>query len=358
MKMCRCAVRPAVQTVRELPVHIDHWAQTGRGPLAVFLPAYGKSGAALLRIYFLARALRAHGWRTSVLPPKLGLGQRQRLLNRLSPDAVVMQGARHPLNRPEFYPGAPVFYDLDDADFHLEHLEGPVRRAMPHVTAVIAGSAYIAEWCDTAGAARSHVVWTGTPPSKRNWAAQEARPPTIAWSQTQPMTYVHEANLVRDVVARIGAAHPVTLRLYDRRPGDDPGFAQSFEAPGVHVEWRETCQYRDYISSFDDVAIGLAPLCPAAPFSRGKSFGKVLAYLDARVPVIGSDACEHGAFFDETTGVITNDPARWADAALDLLKDAPARQTMADAAYTRFSETLTVSAAATRLNGILRASLG
>lgn len=330
LKICRNIARPAVQAVREIPVHSARLWQRGRGPRVLFLPAYGPSGAALLRIYLMARALRAKGWITTVLPPTLGLGQRQRILRRACPDIVVMQGARHVLNRPEFYRDVPVFYDLDDADFHLTHLEGPVRRAMAQVSGVIAGSQYIADWCNRAGAVQTHVVWTGTPPSKRIWCAQQARPPVVAWSQTRPMTYVHEAALVRTAVAQIGAAHPVTLRLYDRQPGDDLGFARSFDAPGVTVEWRETCQYSDYLASFDDVALGLAPLCPEAPFSRGKSFGKVLAYFDARVPVIGSDACEHGAFFDDKTGVITNDTARWVKAGLALLENASARQAMAD----------------------------
>ena len=352
-KICRTLARPAVQAVREIPVHSARLWQKGRGPHALFLPAYGPSGAALLRIYLLARALRAKGWITTVLPPTLGLGQRQRILRSTRPDIVVMQGARHALNRPEFYRDVPIFYDLDDADFHLAHLEGPVRRAMGGIAGVIAGSTYIADWCRRAGAAQTHVVWTGAPPSTRVWPAQQDRPPVIAWSQTRPMTYVHEAALVRSTVAQIGAARPVTLRLYDRQPGDDPAFAHSFKAPGVSVEWRETSRYSDYLQSFGDVALGLAPLCPDAPFARGKSFGKVLAYFDARVPVIGSEACEHGAFFDGKTGVITNDRTQWVKAGQDLLENALARQTMADAAYLRFQQTLTTSAAAHRLDDIL-----
>ncbi len=357
LRACRAIMRPALQVVRELPVHMDRLRQTGGARVAVFLPAYGPSGAALLRIFLVAKALRTKGWQTLIVPPTLDLSQRQRILKRTSPDIVVMQGARHALNRPELYPGQPIFYDLDDADFHLDHLEAPVSAAMPQVKAVIAGSAYIEEWCRGAGAATTHVVWTGTPPTSRTWRPQSARLDLIAWSQTRPMTYVHEADLVRRTVAQIGAERPVTLRLYDRQPGDDPSFAASFEAPGVNVEWRETCDYVDYLSSFDDVAIGLAPLCPDAPFSRGKSFGKVLAYLDARVPVIASDACEHGAFFDETTGVITNDTELWVSRGLELLADANARQAMADAAYTRFVDQLTVTAAATRLDDIFQGYL-
>ena len=75
-------MRPAVQRLREIPVVSSRLWQRGRGPVAVFLPAYGPEGAVLLRIYRVAGALRGLGWRTLVLPWRLTLAQRQRLLDR------------------------------------------------------------------------------------------------------------------------------------------------------------------------------------------------------------------------------------------------------------------------------------
>lgn len=353
----RALLRPPLQALREMPVHGARLRQRGQGPHALFLPAYGPEGAALLRIYNVARALRGLGWASSVLPPALGLGQRRRLIAGIAPDIVVMQGARHPLNRPGLYGARPVFYDLDDADFHLAHLAGPVRRAMGQVAGVIAGSDYIARWCLAAGAPTAPVVWTGTRPLRRVWPAQNTRPPVIAWAQTRPMTYRREAGLVRRVVARIGAARPVTLRLFDRQPGDDPGFAAGFRSSGVTVEWIEKRPFRDYMEAFSDVALGLAPLCPEAPFVRGKSFGKVLAYLEAQVPVIASAAGEHDRFFRADTGVITNDEDRWVAAALVLLADGAARGRLAQAAHEAFLARLTLDRAAARIDRILRAHL-
>ena len=117
--------------------------------------------------------------------------------------------------------------------------------------------------------------------------------------------------------------------------------------------WRETARYRDYLASFDDVAVGLAPLCPETPFSRGKSFGKVLAYLDRGVPVVGSDACEHGAFFTRETGVITNDVEEWAVAIAQLLADTAERQVILGMAYGAFQRQLATAAAARSLHGVL-----
>lgn len=355
----KALARPALDAARGVPVRARMWRMVGEGPLAVFLPAAGREGSALLRIHNVAGALGPLGWRCLVLPWRLSLAQRRRFLATLAPDVVVMQGARHPLNRPVLYRGLTIVYDMDDADFHLDHLAGPVRQAMPDVRLVTAGSAYIAQWCREAGAGEARVVWTGTPVSPRPRPPQALRPPVMAWAQTRPMTYVREAALVREAAARIAARRPgVILRLYDRRAGDDPGFAESFAAPGLTVEWCEKARYSDYLASFDDVALGVAPLCPETPFSRGKSFGKVLAYLDRKVPVIASDAGEHGGFFSAATGVVTNDLDRWSAAAAGLLDAADQRQAMADAAFLEFRARLTTDAAASRLDTLLRQAAG
>ena len=352
----RGIARPALHGLRSLPVHSQLFRQPGRGPCAVFLPASGPEGAALLRIHAIAGALRPLGWRTLVLPWRLTLAQRQRFLDRIRPDVIVMQGARHALNRPVLYPGVPIVFDMDDADFHLPHLAEPVRRAMPQVAAVIAGSRYVADWCRAAGAEQVHVVWTGSPVSAAPRVPQALRPPVIAWAQTRPATYLREAALVRRVTAALAARHPgITLRLYDRQKGDDPGFAQSFAQPGLTVEWRKTCRYSDYLQSFGDVSLGFAPLCPETPFSRGKSFGKVLAYLDRGVPVLASDACEHGRFFTPATGIVSNDEAVWVEAAARLLTRPDERQQIADRAFAAYAQRLSMPCAARRVADVLRA---
>lgn len=344
----------ALQAARAVP----SWgrvalARRGRGPLVACLPARGAVQSSLLRIHNVAAALEPFGWRAVVLPWKLSLRQRQAMLAELAPDVVLMQGARHDLNRPALYPGLKIVYDMDDADFHLPHLAGPVLRAMGEVEAVITGSEYVAEWCRAAGA-RAHVVWTGSPVSRRPRTPQALRPPVIAWAQSRPMTYAREADLVFEVMSRLQTVRPdAVLRLYDRRAGDDPGFLRRFWEAGIAIEWLGRLGYRDYLASLDDVAVGLAPLCPETPFSRGKSFGKVLAYLDRKVPILASDACEHGRFFTPGTGVITNDPAIWV-AMLDHLLSVPAdRQAMADAAFAAFRQKLTLGGAAEKISEIL-----
>lgn len=322
------------------------------------MPAYGREGAALHRIYNIAEQLCASGEDVHVLPWKFTLAQRRYWLSVLRPDIVVMQGTRHPLNRPALYAGHRVVLDLDDADFHLPHLAASVRAAMGHVTAVMAGSGYIADWCRKAGACETHVVWTGSPVSRAPRVSQSQRPPVVAWAQTRPMQYRHEAALIRRVMRQVALRHPGTvLRLYDRRPGDDPAFADSFRAPGLELEWHASAGYETFLSSLDDVALGLAPLLPTDPFCRAKSFGKLLAYFDRQVPVVASDFGEPRVFFTPETGVLCRSQAQWGQAISTLLPDAPRRQRMAEAGFAAFTKHLTTQVAADQVKTVLH-SLG
>lgn len=354
-KPLRQGAKQVFQHLRAVPIWGQvAWARQGRGPVAAFLPARGRTQSSLLRIYNVAGALRTLGWHTVVLPWTLTLPQRRRMLSGLDPDVVVMQGARHELNRPSLYGPWPIVYDMDDADFHIAHLSGPVNDAMSQVAAVLAGSSYIAEWCLAAGAPMAPVVWTGTPVSPAPRRLQAGRPAVVAWAQTRPETYRREARLVQQVMARVARTHAgVRLRLYDRQGQGDAAFLAGFAAAGITVEWCPPMAYGDYLVSFDDVAVSLAPLCPETPFSRGKSFGKILAALDRKVPVVGSDACEHGAFFTPQTGIITNDLDLWAMSICDLLSAPARRQDMADRAFEAFSNQLTVEAAARKVEDVL-----
>jgi hypothetical protein len=340
--------------LREVPLWPAVFRHGGPGPRVAFLPSKGREMSSLLRIYHVADAMRQFGWAVLVLPASLTLAQRHRLLGRFAPDVVLMQGARHALNRPALYPGQRIVYDMDDADFHLPRLASQVEEAMAGVELVLAGSRYVANWCRARGA-RAQVVWTGTPPSDPRPPPQTGRPPLVAWAQSAPVDYVEERTFVVEVMRRVAARRPgVRLRLFGRRPGDDATILAPFAAAGVAVEWLPMAPYPRFLRMLDDVAVGLSPICPETPFSRGKSFGKVLAYLDRGVPVVASDAADHGLFFTAASGVLSNDPAAWADAVLRLLDDADSRQAMADAGARAFRDRLSTEAAARQVDMALR----
>ncbi|MCU0906560.1 MAG: hypothetical protein MUF73_03750 [Rhodobacteraceae bacterium] len=326
----------------------------GGAPRAVFLPSRGREMSSLLRIYLVAAALRRRGWTTTVVPWRLGLDSRRQILSRLQPDVLVMQGARHSLNRPDLYPGERIAYDMDDADFHLDHLAEAVCDAMPKVDLVLAGSRYVADWCRAKGA-RADVVWTGTPVSADGRRPQAARGPVVAWTQTAPATYHRERAFVLDVMRRVKAHHPdVRLRLYDRRPGEPDTILAPFRTAGIAVEWRERLEYGHFLKSLQDVAVGLSPVCVDSPFSRGKSFGKILAYLDRGVPVVAGDAVDHPLVLDRTCAVLSNDAETCAAAVCRLLGSAPLRQEMADRGHARLLEVFAPDRVAEKVDDALR----
>lgn len=349
----RAGLRAALHRVTVLSVLAGAGAR-GAAPCAVFLPSRGREMSSLLRIYMVATALRRLGWQTVVVPWRLGLKDRHRILNALGPDLVVMQGARHPLNRPALYPGLRIAYDMDDADFHLDHLAGPVREAMPAVDLVLAGSRYVADWCRAHGA-RAEVVWTGTPVSATTYRDHAARGPVVAWAQTAPATYTRERDFVLEVMRRVRRRHPdVRLRLYDRRPGEPTTLLAPFESAGIAVEWRERLGYGRFLDSLEDVAVGLSPVCLDNPFSRGKSFGKILAYLDRGVPVVAGDAVDHSLVLDPGSAVLSNDAETCADAVCRLLASPGLRQEMADRGHARLRDVFAPEQVATRVDAALR----
>jgi hypothetical protein len=307
--------------LRELPSWPAVLRRSGPEPRVAFLPSKGREMSSLLRIYLIAEAMRPLGWSILVLPATLSLPQRHRFLQRFGPDVIVMQGSRHVLNRPALYPGYRIVYDMDDADFDLPRLSEAVREAMEGVHLVLAGSRYVAAWCRAQGAS-ARVVWTGAPLSNPLPPRQAARPPVVAWAQSAPVDYAGERAFVA-VMRRVAMHRPgVRLRLFGRRPGDDDAIIAPFTSAGVAVEWLPTMPYGRFLRSLDDAAVGLSPICPENCFSQGKSFGKVLAYLDRGVPVVASDEADHALFFTPGSGVLSNVPVVWSQTVLRVLDGA------------------------------------
>ncbi|MFN3938748.1 MAG: glycosyltransferase [Gemmobacter sp.] len=327
-------------------------AATGPGPSVAFLPSEGPVGASLLRAYNIAHALRAHGWRSLVIPPHLRLGQRQRILGVFRPDLVVVQQCRHPLNRVAHLDGRRLVLDIDDADF-LDSALRPELDAMATVAAgVICGSRFIRDWAATLNG-NTVIVWTGTPPSAGTPPEHAARAPIVTWAQASPLGYAAEFDYVRDVVKRVAArTGTVRFRLYGWDGQDDHPALADLRAAGVSVDLLPFMPYPAFVASLREVAVGLSAIVPRG-FSQGKSFGKILGYLDADVPVICSDAADHALFFAPGSGVVSNDPEVWAEAVADLLADPARRSAMAAAARARFLDELSLAAAARKVHAFL-----
>lgn len=346
--------------IREIPV----WrqllqARSRKGCKRIaFLPSAGREMASLLRVYEIAEALPADEWAPLVVPWTLKLAQRQRLLRNFAPDAVIVQKSRHELNLPEYYDAWPVIYDIDDADFFLPHLTNRVTQAVATADTVIAGSGFVAEWCRKLNP-DTEIVWTGTPVTAGTRTPQSRRGPIVAWAQSTPLSYVRETQWILRVMREVAAKHPeVVLRLYGRAPDQGMNLLQDFRDNGITVEWLPYMDYKAFLASLDDVAVGLSPVCVDNQFSQGKSFGKILAYLDMKIPVVTSDEVDHSLFFSGKTGIVSNDPDVWVTETIRLLEDPELRQRMVDKAYAAFLDELSIEAAARKYARIFTRVIG
>jgi hypothetical protein len=323
------------------------------GPRIAVLPWSTREASSLLRGYNIAEALNSRGWNAIVLPKQITLSQRRRVLRLFHPQVALLLKSRHPDNTGDLLTGIPYLYDLDDADFHSDRIRDRMERDVAQAAGVIAGSHYIAAWCRQHNPATS-VIWTGTPDRLSPAPPQAGRPPVVTWAQSAPFRYLRELAFVTDVLHDLGRTDFI-FRLYGCTPEDsDHPHIQKLRARGITVQMQPLMPYDAFLDSLEDVAVGLCPLIPESPFSRGKSFGKVLAYIRAGVPVIASDQADHSRFFTDSSGIVSDDPDTWRRGISELLDDPERRGAMATEAYGRFVRDLTTEAAATRVEALAR----
>tara|TARA_R110000751_G_scaffold30663_6_gene78280 strand:- start:3040 stop:4008 length:969 start_codon:yes stop_codon:yes gene_type:complete len=299
------------------------------------------------------------GWSVLVVPKHLSLAQRRRVIGAWRPDVLFVQQSRHPLNRVEYLGDIPFLYDLDDADFVDPEFEASMQALARQADAVICGSRHIRDWA-AQYSSRTEVVWTGTPlpPDSRFIPAHTERKPLVVWAQTNPAKYLAELAFVTEVMEQVAASRPGTaLRLYDWREAEDDPRLERLRRAGVSLELLPAMPYDLFLESLGDTAVGLSAIRTVTPFSRGKSFGKVLGYLSARTPVICSDEADHACLFDNSSGVVSNDAAVWVAAILRLIDDPAAREAIADAADVKFRANLTTEVAAQSISSILETVL-
>lgn len=317
------------------------WAR-GRAPRIAFLPSDSRVQSSLLRAYNIADELAKRSWATLVVPQQLTLDQRQRVLAAFRPDLIVLQQCRHHLNRVELLPDCPFVLDIDDADF-LDARLGPILEVTARASVgVICGSRYIRDW-----AARfsdnARVIWTTTPIRERRPGGAGPGEPVVTWAQSSPLGYPAELEFITEVMTEVARRRgPTRLRLYGWDAGSDHPALERLRAASLEIELLPFMPYEDFIESLSGVSLGLSPIVPDG-FSNGKSFGKILAYLDASVPVICSDEVDHSLFFTPRSGVVSNDRAVWVTEICRLLGDPAARTAMAAEAHADYLRRLSTT---------------
>ncbi len=328
-------------------------------PCVMVFPSDPELGSSAdLRGRSIGRELRKRGWRSVTVPTQIGLEARRRLIARARPDVLFFQLLRSPLNDPTLYPGVPSVIDIDDAAMLDPALREDIMRRVTAARLLIAGNRFIAEQFAHTGVP-SRVVWTcGYAHQDREPIPNRARHDIVAWGVSNSVSYAYERAYVADVAVRVARLYgPYTLRIFGVT---DRGVLADLEhrcvQAGVHVELIPPLPYHHFLERLGDVAVGLAPSCLDYPYSLGKSFGKVLAYLSTECTVVAHPVLEHPLFFtDGVNGaLIEDDRDKWAAATARLLSDPARRGRMADQAKADYLSRLSTQVGAQMIDEELR----
>jgi len=350
--------------VRELNLHAQRLVAPRRRPrVLILLNDMWTGGPGDLRGVAIARELRRQGWRAFAVPPQCELSQRRRIIRLERPDVLLLQQTMHSLNRPSLYGGIPCVIDADDADILDPRYNAKVIECLEGSHAAIAGNHWLAEQF------RKHnqdvsVVWTGnyheTAPSNRPPPTDGL--PIVAWASSGPNVFPDESALMRKMVFELAKTNRFAFELYGIAPGPaSEEYLESFRAPGVVVRSFPRMSYVAFLGTLKGTAVGLQPVCvETSPFSQGKSFGKVLAYLATDVATVSSNAVDHPLFFrdGENGMLVENQPESWASAVRRLLDDPALRTRLAAQGRADFLARLTTAKAASLIDPILRRAAG
>lgn len=355
------------RVVHEGAAHLDRVRQPAGQPRAMFFASQADSGGSgYLRARGVGLALRVRGWRTVMPSAALSLRQRLRLVSSERPDVIVLQQARHPLNRPGFYPGVPCVLDLDDADILDPRCADDVIECVLQSRAAVAGSRFVADLLRPYNRDVS-VIWTCVDRDvSRPVPPSQSRGPVVAWASLSPSGFSHEAELIQKAMIELAGRTRFTFRLYgtrDRWGVRSAEWADRYVAPiqeaGADIELIPLLDYDAFLQSLESVAVGLQPVCIENDHSRGRSFGKILAYLTSGAAVVASNAVDHPLFFRSLDNgiMIENDAALWTEACAALLADPALRARLADAGRADLGRRLVASSAAEQLEPVLRRAI-
>lgn len=345
----------------EIALHLTRLQLPNRRPRLVIFPSkQAWDSASNLRAWLVAPELERLGWRVVVVPEPLSLSQRRRVLRLERPDVILMQQTRHPLNQPHLYAEYPCVLDADDADYLDPRHQPRIAQCASDAAAVVGGSTFVAQ-CLGLHNPSAHVLWTCTPkPIRPPPEPPERRPPIVAWAHASPLGYRHEAEFVQRVMTEVCRLTRCTFWLFGTTESEAQSWFEPLRSAGGTCEAIPPLAYDAYLAKVAESSVGLQPISMHSEFSRGKSFGKLLAYLAGQVAVVASDAVDHPRFFDHgRNGFLAGQAVHdWVDPIVRLIEDHELRGRVARAGWDSFQSRLTTDVFARLLDPILRAAPG
>ena len=165
---------------------------------------------------------------------------------------------------------------------------------------------------------------------------------------------------MQEMMTRVAERMPFTFWLFGTRAGKADVWLKPLRRAGASCFEIPPCSYEQYLAKVAEAAVGVQPVCIDNDFSKGKSFGKVLAYLEGDVAVVASAVVDHPLFFHhrENGMLVSDSPAEWVDAIHALLADPTLRDQMVTRARPQFLERLTMPTFARLLDPVLRRAAG
>jgi hypothetical protein len=349
--------RFAGRYVREGQTHFRRLRSAHGGRKLVILPSNDPwQASSNLRAWLVAPALEQLGWRVVVVPESLTLAQRRRVIQLERPDALLIQQFRHPLNDPALYPDYPCVMDEDGADFLDQRHQARIAQICGRASALICGSSYVASLLSPHCRGPTHTIWTCSPRTNyRGWTPNAERRPIVAWAHASPLAYHREAELLQSAMVRVGSRVKCELWMFGSREEEAVGWFVPLRAVGIDCVAVPLLPYNDYLEKVAEAAIGLQPVCTETDFCKGKSFGKVLAYLSGSAAVIATDAVDHGLALESGRDamLIENDPNVWGEAIAELIVDVTRRARIAENGRHVFESRFTMAEYARRVDAVL-----
>ncbi len=297
----------------------------------IFCPsASGRGSASDLRAWSLMRPLARHGWRAFCIHPKLSLRDRLKIISTIKPRFLILQQTRHDLNDPSLY-NVQCILDVDDADIHDPKHRERITSVAEKCAGIIAGSRYLADQFRSYNSC-IEVVWTGTylrPISSVK--PNIARGRSIAWATSDPLGYPIEFAFFLDIIASLAINRSDFMFSIFGVKNDQADAVHELIKTKVpcHVAYtlHAPMAYKKLVRTLGEYSVGVQPVLFENEFSRGKSFGKILAYLVSGVTVIASDEVDHGLFFRhrENGLLVQNQVSEWV-AEIDFLLSNPAER--------------------------------
>jgi glycosyltransferase involved in cell wall biosynthesis len=181
-------------------------------------------------------------------------------------------------------------------------------------------------------------------------------PPVIAWGISSAGGYPEEAALVASALARVRNNNWQFWLFGVKRENGNLPLIASLKDRGVPCQVFQPLPYDEFLNVLEEASIGLAPLVPSASaFSAGKSFGKVLAYLDCRVSIVASNCAEHPMFFRHgKNGFLASNAAEFAECIDLLLSDGDLRTRVTELAHHDYVDKLSIGSVAREMDTLLR----